>query len=66
MKTQSFIYANRQIWTNYHLYEYARELNLEMVDEFVLVTHKRLIHRSGKQQHARRFHAYFLCFRKEQ
>ena len=64
IKTQPFVYAERQIWTNYYLYEYARELNLEMVDEFVLVNHKRLIHITGKQKHARRFHAYFLCFRK--
>lgn len=63
IKTQPFIHGNRQIWTNYYLYEYARELNLEMVDEFVLVNKKRMLHISGKQQHARRFHAYFLCFR---
>ena len=65
MKTQSFVYGNRQIWTNYHLYEYARELNLEMVDEFVSVNPRRMLRISGKQQHARRFHAYFLCFMKE-
>jgi hypothetical protein len=64
IKTQSFVHADHQVWTNYHLYDYARELNLEMVDEFVLVNRRRLIHITGEQQHARRFHAYFLCFRK--
>ena len=64
MKIQPFVYAERQVWTNYHIYNLAYNLNLEMVDEFVLVNHRRLIHLTGQQKHARRFHSYFLCFKK--
>ena len=64
VKTQPFLYSERQVWTNHHVYNIAGELNLEMVDEFVLINPKRMLHVVGQQKHARRFHVYFLCFRK--
>lgn len=64
-KVQNANFAGKQIWISYTCQQYAQELGFEMVDEFVLEGRSRLLYyQDGVQKHARKYHSYFLVFKK--
>lgn len=64
-KVQNTNHAGKQIWVSYTCQQYAQELGFEMVDEFVLEGRSRLLYyQDGVQKHARKYHSYFLVFKK--
>ena len=66
-KTQATITGSKMLNTPYFSRMMAEAIGFDSLDEFVLVAKNRLV--SGKvkkQQHARSFHSYFLCFKKSQ
>lgn len=65
-KIQPVVGCAKQWPTHVHSINVARTLGFYFLDEFILLAKARPI--SGKikkQQHARKFHCYFLVFRKE-
>lgn len=66
MKLQNTNYAGQQIWTHYIVQEYAQQIGFELIDEFILEGKSRLLYESGVvQHHARKYHSYFLVFKKK-
>lgn len=64
-KCQDVVASSEQILSHVEIINYARELGFYCKDLFVLVAKNRLL--SGKikkQQHARKYHCYFLVFKK--
>lgn len=65
-KIQGTVACAKQHMTHIHSVNVARELGFYFLDEFVLMAKARPI--SGKikkQQHARKYHCFFLVFRKD-
>lgn len=59
------IYASRgQVWVAEYIYNKATKLGFEMVDKFILTFPTRHLFYNGEQRHARKYHSYFLIFRK--
>lgn len=65
-KVQNAIFAGKQVWTSFICQQYAQEIGFELIDEFVLEGKSRLLHypEGGEQKHARKYHSYFLVFKK--
>ena len=64
VKTQDFVNGRKQhIFLNYVL-NLAGELSFVVKDLFVLLAKSRPISKTFKQQHARKFHSYFLVLKK--
>lgn len=65
-KVQNTNFSGKQIWANFLCQQYGQELGFELIDEFVLEGKSRLLHypEGGEQKHARKYHSYFLVFKK--
>lgn len=64
-KCQDTCNCNKQWWSHVWIINKAEEIGLHLEDLFVLVAKNRLTDRRWKtQRHARKFHSYFLVFRK--
>ena len=64
-KIQDTVSSGRQIWTSHFVINTALSLGFELLDTFVLIAKSKVI--SGKhinQVYARKYHSYFLVFRK--
>lgn len=66
VKTMDVIFAGKQHWMANFLTSKATSMGLELVDMFILVSKSKLLRSDGcVQHHARKFHSYFLVFRKK-
>ena len=65
VKSQNTVMSGKQWWSTNYICNLASEFGLELVDEFVLLAKHRMPQHNLKQQrHARKYHSYFLVFRK--
>tara|TARA_R110000744_G_scaffold46571_8_gene102942 strand:+ start:806 stop:1402 length:597 start_codon:yes stop_codon:yes gene_type:complete len=65
-KCQDTVSGGKQWWSHIHIINKAEELGFYCKDMFVLLAKSRMIgHNHSKQQHARKFHSYFLVFEKQ-
>lgn len=64
-KCQDVVESGKQILTHCYVWSMAAALGFEDVDLFVLLAKRRMIGwNHGNQKHARKYHSYFLVFRK--
>ena len=65
MKTMDVTYAGKQLWVTHYVIEKALSMGFELLDKFILISRNRLLRADGCiQHHARKFHSYFLVFKK--
>ncbi len=66
VKTMDVLYAGKQHWVANFVMNKCFSLGFEMVDMFILLAKSKLL-RSDRcvQHHSRKFHSYFLVFRKK-
>jgi len=65
-KCQDTCNCNKQWWSHVWIINKAEEMNLSLEDLFILTVKNRLIDKRWKtQRHARKFHSYFLVFKKK-
>ena len=65
VKSQDTVSGGKQYWSHVEVYRMATALGFRMIDLFVLVARSLLWSPNmAHQQHARKAHSYFLCFRK--
>jgi hypothetical protein len=62
-KCQDLTYAGKNHMISDWIVTTAEKLGLEPIDKFILLSNKRIIN-PGIQRHARKYHSYFLVFRK--
>lgn len=66
VKCQDTVSSGTQFWSHVHLINKAESLGFKLIDLFVLLAKSRVIgHNHQNQKHARKFHSYFLVFKKE-
>ena len=65
LKTMDISSPYGQIWVSNYVCNKAVELGFELVDKFILISSKRYIFYKGEQRHARKYHSYFLVFKKK-
>lgn len=64
-KCQDTVSGGKQHLSHVHIIKKAEEIGFYTKDLFVLLAKSRLIgHNHKKQQHARKFHSYFIVFKK--
>ncbi len=64
-KVQNTIYGDRQVWTSFITQLQAQNMGYTLIDEFVLEGKSRLLYYPDSvQKHARKYHSYFLVFKK--
>ncbi len=65
IKTQDTNCTGRQIWTSFLVQQFATELGFKLEDIFILLANHAIVGKTLIQQrHARKYHSYFLVFRK--
>lgn len=64
VKCQDTVNGRRQYLSSNYIINCCRELELECIDLFILLAKSRATGGIKKQCHARKFHSYFLVFRK--
>lgn len=64
VKTQDIITSNGQLWISHFVIDYAIVQGFTLEDKFILVAQTLPIKYFGKQKHARKYHSYFLVFKK--
>ena len=64
LKTMDICSPYGQIWVTNYVCNKAVKLGFELVDKFILTLSNRYIFYKGEQRHARKYHSYFLIFRK--
>lgn len=64
IKTMDVCHGNKQIWISDYVIRKAEELGLELIEKFILLSNLRLFARTHQQRVARKYHSYFLIFRK--
>ena len=65
VKTMDICYGNKQVWISDYVIQKASELGLELIEKFILLSNLRLFSRTHQQKVARKYHSYFLVFRKK-
>lgn len=64
MKTMDICAPRGQVWVSNYVCNKALELGFELVDKFILICPIRHLYFKGEQRHARKYHSYFLVFKK--
>ena len=64
VKTMDISHGNKQIWISDYVIKKAEKLGLELIEKFILLSNLRLFPRTHQQRVARKYHSYFLIFRK--
>lgn len=64
MKFQDFVYARKNYFIIDYIFSLARELSFIVLDLFILLSKTRP-NRAKKQQHARKYHSYFIVLKKQ-
>ena len=65
LKTMDICSPSGQIWVSNYVCNKAVELGFELLDKFILICPTRHIYYKGEQRHSRKYHSYFLVFRKK-
>ncbi len=66
IKTQDTNYTGRQIWTSFMVQQFASEIGFTLEDVFILLANHAIVGKTLIQQrHARKYHSYFMVFRKK-
>ncbi len=65
VKTMDICYGNKQVWISDYVIQKASKLGLELIEKFILLSNLRLFSRTHQQKVARKYHSYFLVFRKK-
>ncbi len=63
LKTQDFVHARKNYIILPEIISMARDNGLKVIDLFILLSRSRIINIKN-QQHARKYHSYFLVFKK--
>ena len=64
MKTMDILYYGGQVWMSQFIIKEAEKLGFTLIDMFILVAKSKMINREYEQKVARKFHSYFLVFKK--
>lgn len=64
VKTMDISHGNKQIWISDYIIKKAEKLGLELIEKFILLSNLRLFPRTHQQRVARKYHSYFLIFKK--
>lgn len=65
VKMQNTVMSGKQWWSVNYVKNLASEYGFNLIDEFVLLAKHRIPqHNLKKQRHARKYHSFFLVFRK--
>lgn len=65
MKTMDTVSSGKQIFTSQYVINKCAEYGLELLDTFILIAQTKILSsKITKQQHARKYHSYFFCFKK--
>lgn len=64
VKTMDISHGNKQIWISDYVIKKAEKLGLELIEKFILLSNLRLFPRTHQQRVARKYHSYFLIFRR--
>ena len=64
VKTMDISHGNKQIWISDYIIRKAEKSGLELIEKFILLSNLRLFPRTHQQRVARKYHSYFLIFRK--
>ena len=65
LKTMDVNSPYGQIWVSNYVCNKAVELGFDLVDKFILTSPHRHVFYKGEQRHARKYHSYFLVFKKK-
>ena len=65
VKTMDICHGNKQVWISDYVIKKAYELGFEMIEKFILLSNLRLFARTHHQNVARKYHSYFLVFKKK-
>ena len=66
VKTQDTNYTGRQIWTSFMIQQFASEIGFSLEDVFILLANHAIVGKTLIQQrHARKYHSYFMVFRRK-
>lgn len=64
VKTMDCAYAGKQYWVSDYVIQHAVAMGFEMLDKFILSYPNRVFSKMRQQLRARKYHSYFLVFRK--
>ena len=64
VKTMDISHRNKQVWVSDYIIRKAEEKGMEMIERFILLSNLRLFSVTHKQNIARKYHSYFLIFKK--
>lgn len=64
IKTMDYNHGNKQLWVSDYVIRKAYELGFDLLDKFILLSKNRLMGWAHIQKSARKYHSYFLVFRK--
>ena len=64
MKTQDLFTEGKQLWFHRYVEEWAEEIGFKLIDMFILVAESRMLGKGLNQRVARKYHSYFLVFKK--
>ena len=64
MKTQDCFTEGRQLWFHRYVEEWAEQVGFKLIDMFILVAQSRMLGDGLNQRVARKYHSYFLVFKK--
>ena len=65
VKMQNTVMSGKQWWSVNYIKNLASEYGFDLIDEFILLAKHRMPQHNLKQQrHARKYHSFFLVFRK--
>lgn len=64
MKTQDLYTEGKQIWMHRFVQEWAEQVGFKLIDMFILIAQSRMLGNGLSQRVARKYHSYFLVFRK--
>lgn len=66
VKTMDINYNGKQYWVSTYIQNKANKLGFELLDIFILTSKSKILNNRGVKQHcARKFHSYFLVFKKK-
>lgn len=65
MKTMDVLHCGRQVWMSHFLINEAQKTGFKLIDMFILVAKNKMLRLAYEQKVARKFHSYFLVFRKQ-
>ena len=65
VKCQDTISGGKQYLSHVEIINYAINIGFYPIDIFILLADNRILDRRGEQQHARKYHSYFIVFKKQ-